>query len=116
MNVTQNSISEIVREVKRLDPSLDRNSPSFKAAVCLLAALQVGAITGNVATFTGYSTKVVRKFSGRLRESGIWVRGKTRSEWFDKKTGIAAFWADVAVALGLLSRIKEKPGRPKKRK
>lgn len=84
---------------------------AFKGAVCMLAALHVGAKSKAVSEFTNYPIGLVRELSGKLRASGIWTKdGKTRAEWFGKDGGIA-FNCDVAVAMGLLRRVAEKKKR-----
>lgn len=105
--MSMNSMKEIVAEIKRMDPKLDPDGDSFKAAVCLISALNVGAKAKSVAGFTGYPMQLVKKFSSRLIGSGIWVRGKTCCGWNDANTGAIAFWCDVNVAMGLMSRSKQ---------
>lgn len=98
------TLEQIKKEVHKLDPKCEVNSHAYKAAVCLLASLQVGPNAKKVAEFTGYHLTTVRDFAGNLRDSGVWKKGKIHCEWFDKKSGSTAFWLDVAVAQGLVQR------------
>ena len=85
-----------------------KGSKEFKAAVCMLSALQVGAKAQAVAEFTRYPIGLVREFSGNLKASGIWQKdGKTAADWFGKDGGIS-FNCDVAVAMGYMKRVAEK--------
>lgn len=97
------TLSKIRTEIRRMDPNC--HGEDFKAAVCLIAATVVGATSDKVANFTGYPSKLVRGFSARLHESGVWRDGKTNADWFGKDGGIA-FWCDVCVARGLMRRTK----------
>jgi len=98
--VTLKRIKDEVRKVTKCDVEAD---DSFKAAVCLLAALQVGANADFVAKFTGYPRGLVREFGHRLRENGIWKNGKTCADWFGKDGGVS-FCLDVNVARGFMRR------------
>ena len=97
-------IDKIRAEVKKMDPNLDARTFAFKAAVCLLSALQVGPDVDKVAEFTGFPRKTVNEFAERLIEGGVWKDGKTCCEWFEKDNGGIAFWMDVCVAQGLMQR------------
>ena len=98
------TLNEIKAEVKKMDPQLDRRTKAFKAAVCLLSALQVGADSEAVSKFTGYPRKLVDAFTERLISGGVWREGKTCCEWFEEDNGGIAFWLDVCVAQGLMDR------------
>jgi hypothetical protein len=107
------TLYEIKAEVHRLDDTLEESDFSFMAAVCLMSSLVVGTKAVTIAAFTGYPLALVRDFSARLRASNVWTpEGKIRADWFDKETGIIAFWCDVNVARGYLSRVK----RPRTRR
>lgn len=98
------TLKQIKREVKRLDSALKETDPSFDTAVILLAALQVGANDKKVSDFTGIPLGEVTKRGKRLRKNGIWKRGVTYADWANKESGGVAFWMDVCVADGLMSR------------
>lgn len=109
------TLDRVKAEVLRMDDKLSEADVSFMAAVCLLSGLVVGARSVAVARFTGYPMGLVKEFSGRLRSANVWTaNGGTRAEWFDEKHGGIAFWCDVAVAQGLLTRVKRH--RSEKRK
>ena len=109
------NVEEIRKEVKRMDQNLNEEDTSFKAAVVLFSALEVGPSAPKVAEFTGYPLTLCQEFSARLRESGVWKDGKTHCEWFDEKYGEIAFWMDVCVAQGLVERSKPRR-KPKSHK
>jgi hypothetical protein len=94
------------REVKRLDPQIDKKDDAFKAGVLLLAALQEGANMQRLAKFTGYDKGFVRAHVKRARDNGIFVGGRVHCDWFEEEFGGVAFWVDVLVAQGLLARSK----------
>jgi hypothetical protein len=107
------SLKRIKAEVRRMDPKLDPESSAFRAAVVLLSALYVGANERNVAEFTGYDRKEIRRWARNLRAAGVWCRGHTASEWDHPEHGGIAFWMDTAVAEGLLKRSPApSPGAP----
>lgn len=96
---------QIEAEVMRLDPSLDKDSESFKAAVVMLTALKVGAVQIRIKKELGYCypMKLISWFGYNLRKAGIWKKEKTHSDWFGKDGGLT-FWLDVCVAQGLMER------------
>ena len=98
------TLAQIKREVRKMDRNVERDSEPFRAAVCLLAAIQVGASTKAIARFTRYPEPMVEKFSRNLRQSGVWKDDKTICEWFEPNGGGIAFWMDVAVAQGFMER------------
>lgn len=103
---TKMTLEKVKAEVRKMDPNLDSESSSFRAAVVLLAGLVVGANADSIAEFTGYSRAEVRKFGSNLRECGVWRGSKTACGWDDPESGGVAFWMDVCVAEGTLRRSK----------
>lgn len=97
------TLQDFEKEVQQLDPSQKPEEPSFKTAVLLLSALQVGANAERLSKFTGYPRTFVSERVRRCRENGIFKGGKVACEWFDENGGIA-LWCDVLVAEGLLAR------------
>ena len=104
MTTEELTLAKIKKAVRKLDPDCKPESEAFKAAVCLLASLQVGPNAKKIAEFTKYRERTVRNFAGHLRDSGVWRNGKVRCEWFDERHGGVAFWLDVAVATGMVRR------------
>lgn len=101
------NIEEITDIVREMDSELEAEDDGFAAAVVLLtAALETGPHIGRVCEFTGYAHKVVAQMSHHLRKSGVWKYNKTHCQWSDEENGGVAFWCDVNVALGLLSRTR----------
>ena len=99
------TFKKVCAELRRMDPSLQPDSTSFQTAAIMLSALVVGANARRVAAFTGYGAPFVRMVASRLRDSGIWRNGKTRSDWAHPEHGGIAFWCDVAVAEGFMERV-----------
>lgn len=93
------------RTVCCLDPAVSSSEDTFKAAVVMLAALEVGPNADRIAKLVGYPRTLVRIFGRRLRECGVWDGGVTKADWGDEKTGTIAFWCDVGVAVGWLKRV-----------
>jgi hypothetical protein len=101
------TVADIEKEVHRLDPKVKKDSTAFKCAVFLLSAVVVGPVIDRLKKFTGYDEAFVREKLQLMRQNDIvnGLRGrKLRVEWFEKETGGLAFWADVAVLEGLLTR------------
>ena|GEM_PF-7054342 len=99
------TVSDVRKEVRRLDPKLKEDDRAFWAATVMLSALVVGANVRRLARFTGYGPEFIWSVRDNLRRGGIWRRdGRTRCEWGDPKNGGVAFWIDVAVAMGYLER------------
>jgi hypothetical protein len=98
------TLKRIKQEVRKVTGCQDEDSDDFRAGVCLLAALQVGANADSVARFTGYPRTLVRDFAGHLRANGVWKAGVTNANWFSKDGGIE-FCCDVNVALGRMNRV-----------
>jgi hypothetical protein len=93
--------------VHRLDPKIKSEDSSFKTAVLLLSALQVGANINRLVKFTGYPKNFVRERAQRCRQNGIFQGGKVACEWFDKDNGGIGLRCDVLVAEGVLERSTE---------
>lgn len=87
-----------------MDPNLDPKSEDFKMAATLLASAVVGPNVGRLKAFTRYPLGLLKKVSTRMRENGIFVKGKLHVEWLEKETGGIAFWLDVACAKGYIAR------------
>lgn len=98
-------IKESIYEVlKQADPKLNEESNEFKAAAVLLASTHVGPYYGTIAKVLGYPRELVSTFGERLTTAGIWKGRKVHANWNDPDTGGAAFWCDVCVALGLMTK------------
>lgn len=99
------NIEEICDIVRESDPEVEVDSDDFMAAVVLLtAALRTGAHPFRIQRFTGFSRELIDGFGENLRRCGVWKGFKTYADWTDEESGGIAFWCDVNVALGLLSR------------
>lgn len=102
------TIAFIRREIKRMDPNLNEEDSSFKAAVVLMASSVVGPNVDRVHRFSKSVTKVnrafVRDLARKLRKNAVWVNDKIHCEWFEKEHGAIAFWLDVGVATGMIKK------------
>jgi hypothetical protein len=96
------TLKRLKEEVKKVTGSVE-DDDGFKAGVCLLAALQVGAAPDKIAKFTGYPRSLVREFGRNLRANGVWKDGGTHADWFGENGGIS-FCCDVNVARGFMAR------------
>jgi hypothetical protein len=94
------SVAELHEKVRSLEPALPQTSPSFGAAVFILAAVHVGQNTERLAFFTGLPRPEVSRYARRLLDNGVWRAGKTDSLWRFPDRLDDSFWFDVAVALG----------------
>lgn len=98
-------LSEGFREkVSRMSPRLAPDSSEFRAAVLLLAGVEVGHNVDRLARLTGYPPDFVARCARRLYDNGVWRGGETCSPWHDQAGGDEAFWADVRVAVGQMCR------------
>lgn len=102
-NVT---LEQIKKEVKALDPDLEKGE-TFNIALILMSSCIVGPNIQRLSKFTRFPRSYIAKFSRRLRENRVWVKGKIQCEWFEKEAGGIAFWMDVMVAQGIVTRCKE---------
>lgn len=94
---------EIEDSIKQSDPNLDAGSMQFKAAAVLLASSMVGPDSVKIARILMYPVETVLAFGEALTRNGIWRDGKVHADWSGENGGLA-FWVDVCVALGWLSR------------
>lgn len=97
---------QIIKEIKHLDPKLGEGEESFKIATILLTGAVVGADVKAIAKFIELPVKEVKKYEKNLRTSGVWKGLETHCDWFNPKTGSIAFWCDVLVAQGYITKIK----------
>jgi len=88
----------------QLDPNLEPSDPGFLAACVLLSSAVIGPNADRIAKFLGEPRKPVREIGRRLRLQKVWDHARVSCDWFDKDTGIYAFWLDVCVAQGWMDR------------
>jgi len=101
----QLTITELKKEIRRLDPKLKTTDPAFTTAVILMASAIVGADARAISKYSAIPLSEVTKRSKNFRKQKVWVGEKVRhSGWFDKETGGIAFWLDVAIGQGYLAR------------
>lgn len=99
------SRKRLFTEIRRMDPKLSEDDPSFIEAAVLLDSSIVGPNADTIAEHLALPRRKVREIGARARKSGLWV-GETvaHSGWFDKEDGGMAFWLDVCVLRGLMTR------------
>lgn len=102
------TLKAIKKGIKELDPEITPENPIYNAQLVMLSALEVGANADKVAKFTKLPRKEVRKLAKVLTKNKIWVKGKSRGDWFDDENGGVSFLLDSMVATGLLERVPEK--------
>lgn len=96
----------IFKEIQRMDKALKRDDPVFVDAVVLLDSSIVGPSADKIADHLGLPRSTVREIGKRAREYGLWVGDKVAAgDWFAKDGGIA-FWLDVAVLRGMMTRVR----------
>jgi hypothetical protein len=88
----------------RLCAPLDPDSSTYRTAILLLRACEVGQGVHKLARVTGYPREFVARCARRLVDNGVWRDGETVSPWTISEVEDAAFWADVGVAEGRLYR------------
>jgi hypothetical protein len=102
------SVTSLRNKIKALDPTLEQSSPTFRCAVLLLAAQHLTQNIDRLARITAYPREFVAKCARRLCDNGVWRQGATVCTWNEATLADGpdhmAFWADVAVAEGKMSR------------
>lgn len=101
---THMSLRSIKSIVEKMEPTIKPTDSAFQTTVILLAALQVGQNVRELSKFTGYPETFIRERAVRLKQNGIWKAGKTYADWLNEEDGGIAFWCDVNVAEGLMTR------------
>lgn len=97
-------LKSVRKELARMDPNLDPKDETYRYALVMLTAAQVGPNADKIARRARIPRSEARKLTGDCRRTGIF-KGKyiAHSGWFDKDGGMA-FWLDVCVARGLMER------------
>ena len=95
------TLEEVIAEVQRLDPTIQKDHPYFKTAVFMMAAyMGVGQSDVALHTFTGYSRGFLIRRIKRLKAGGIWTNGKFNHRWSEPGIGAAEFRLDIRTAEG----------------
>lgn len=98
------SVEAIQAQVRSHAPELDPASPTFRAAVLLLAAARVGQNIDRLARLTGLPRGFVAQCARRLVDNGVWRNDQTICSWIGQGAAHPAFWSDVGVAEGRVCR------------
>ncbi len=112
LEVTKNTIED---ELLRMDPKLNRDDETFKAAVILMfGTLNNKCSTYVLAEYLNYDQEFVRKIVRNIKSEKIWSQNTARdreenpnkiqiSDWFDDQNGGINFWLDVSRAMGYIT-------------
>lgn len=92
------------------DPDRSPMALTFRAALLLLAAREVGQNVDRLAARTGTTRSFVARCARRLLDHGVWADGETVCEWGDEGPAHPSFWNDVAVAEGKMCRRVDETG------
>lgn len=92
------------------DPDRSPMALTFRAALLLLAAREIGQNVDRLATRTGTTRSFVARCARRLLDHGVWADGETVCEWGDEGPAHPSFWNDVAVAEGKMCRRVDESG------
>lgn len=102
--VPRPSLAAVRARIAAMNPDLERESATCNAAVILLAGVQLSHNVDRLARFSGLPRDEVARCARRLVDNGVWRDGNTIGRWVDDAADVESFWADVAVAEGLLCR------------
>ncbi|MEW5930013.1 MAG: hypothetical protein AB1941_21370 [Gemmatimonadota bacterium] len=92
------------------DPDRSPMALTFRAALLLLAAREIGQNVDRLAARTGTTRSFVGRCARRLLDHGVWADGETVCEWGDEGPAHPSFWNDVAVAEGKMCRRVDESG------
>lgn len=117
------TLSAVESMVQELDIAVERDSPEFAAGVILMTSAFLGTKMADLKRFTGFPVKFLWKLDRAWRSNGVWLDGRRcrrnrgryaksenclNVEWLDESLPAAnqciAFWCDVGVGLGTISR------------
>ncbi|MCI0433164.1 MAG: hypothetical protein L0271_05865 [Gemmatimonadetes bacterium] len=102
--VNRPTLDQIKARIRRYNADLPPSSPTFEAAVILLAGLEFGHNIDMLARRTGYDRGFVARCARRLTDNGVWKQDRTNAEWSQADEASGTFWNDVAVAEGHMCR------------
>lgn len=99
------TLAQIRETVKAADEKVNYKDPAFRAGVILLSICEVGADPAKLKEFTKFSLTFIKSCVKNLRENKVIQTDALGIErlavnWEND----LAFWCDVNVALGRLSR------------
>jgi hypothetical protein len=102
------TVEKLKSRIRENDSELPESSESFKAALLILAAAELGHLDRErLADFTGLPTDLLGDFAERLLASEIWMAdGSIDRSWQNDQDGIE-FWMMVNVATDDLEREKK---------
>jgi hypothetical protein len=104
MPPARSPMTAIHARIRRYNSDIEPGSDTYRSAVLLLAGLEYGQNIDMLARRAGIDRSFVAKAARRLIDNGVWVGGRTVSEWTALDEASGAFWNDVAVGEGKLCR------------
>jgi hypothetical protein len=96
--------AELKARIRWYNGGLDPDGETFGAALILVAGCEYGQNVDLLARRTGLSRAFVARCARRLIDNGVWVGGRTVSDWAPDDPASGTFWSDVAVAEGKMCR------------
>lgn len=100
-----------VGRIRALGIDAPPESETFRAALMLVAGLDVGPNPERISRRTGVPRPFASKCARRLIDNGVWSNGQTMGDWVASPEAVDAFARDVAVAEGRLLRRTDPAGR-----
>ena len=94
-------IGEMLRE---LDPALEPTNRSWGPGCFLIAALDLGPDPDAIAAALDADPAYIADLGRRATEAGIFADGQVKSEAWMEEGGGVAFWCDVSVLNGDLTK------------
>lgn len=103
-------VEELSSQLAAVNPSLDPDSFTAKAALLLLAAARLGQNIDRLSRLTGCERELVARCARRWHDSGVWAAGRTVSPWTEHGPHHPSLWKDVKVGVGVLWRTTDADG------
>jgi hypothetical protein len=103
-------VAAIADRIRRYNSDIDSRTDRFRAAVLLLASVELGQNIDVLSRRTGFDRCFVARCARRLIDNGVWLGGKTEADWSSADEASGMFWNDVAVAEGKMCRRKGPDG------
>jgi hypothetical protein len=100
-----------VERIRAFGVDASPESETFRAALLLVAGLDVGPNPERISRRTGVPRPFASKCARRLIDNGVWSNGQTVGDWVASPENVDAFARDVAVAEGRLLRRIDPAGR-----
>lgn len=103
-------LRSVRKELKRMDPNLSPDDESYRYALVMLTACQVGPNADKIARRARMPRSEARTLTAACRRTGIFKGTRVAGGHWFKKGGGMDFWLDVCVAQGLMVRTQSSGG------